>query len=80
MFTKEPPPADDPLVMRDDVVVTPHLGASTTEAQVSYRTHGVTAWHMPASSLKDRGRVFLDPCSIDCTVLASERLLGVLVS
>lgn len=34
VFTKEPPPADDPLVMRDDVVVTPHLGASTTEAQV----------------------------------------------
>jgi phosphoglycerate dehydrogenase-like enzyme len=34
VFTKEPPAADDPLVMREDVIVTPHLGASTTEAQV----------------------------------------------
>eukprot|EP00898_Chlorokybus_atmophyticus_P003208 jgi/Chlat1/3889/Chrsp26S08861 len=33
VFTVEPPPADNPLVGRPDVVVTPHLGASTVEAQ-----------------------------------------------
>ena len=33
VFTEEPPPADHPLLQRDDVVVTPHLGASSTEAQ-----------------------------------------------
>ncbi len=33
VFVKEPPPADNPLVGREDVVCTPHLGASTTEAQ-----------------------------------------------
>jgi D-3-phosphoglycerate dehydrogenase len=33
VFTQEPPPFDHPLLSRDDVIVTPHLGASTTEAQ-----------------------------------------------
>ena len=33
VFAKEPPPADHPLVGRPDVVCTPHLGASTAEAQ-----------------------------------------------
>jgi len=33
VFTKEPPPADHPLLGLDQVIVTPHLGASTTEAQ-----------------------------------------------
>ena len=32
VFEKEPP-TDNPLVGRSDVVCTPHLGASTTEAQ-----------------------------------------------
>jgi len=32
VFSKEPP-VDNPLVGRPDVVCTPHLGASTTEAQ-----------------------------------------------
>ncbi len=31
----EPPPADHPLLSRDDVLVTPHLGASSHEAQVA---------------------------------------------
>jgi len=35
VFTQEPPPADHPLLGLPDVVVTPHLGASTVEAQVS---------------------------------------------
>eukprot|EP00270_Netrium_digitus_P008674 TRINITY_DN2602_c0_g1_i1.p1 TRINITY_DN2602_c0_g1~~TRINITY_DN2602_c0_g1_i1.p1 ORF type:complete len:629 (+),score=154.86 TRINITY_DN2602_c0_g1_i1:70-1956(+) len=33
VFTEEPPPAGDPLVLHPNVVVTPHLGASTVEAQ-----------------------------------------------
>jgi D-3-phosphoglycerate dehydrogenase len=35
VFVEEPPPADHPLLGLDEVVVTPHLGASTTEAQES---------------------------------------------
>ncbi len=33
VWEKEPPEADNPLVRRADVVATPHLGASTAEAQ-----------------------------------------------
>ncbi len=35
VFDPEPPPADLPLVKHPRVLVTPHLGASTEEAQVS---------------------------------------------
>ncbi len=35
VFDPEPPPADHPLVRHPKVLVTPHLGASTEEAQVS---------------------------------------------
>jgi D-3-phosphoglycerate dehydrogenase len=35
VFVHEPPPADHPLLKLSNVVVTPHLGASTVEAQVS---------------------------------------------
>jgi D-3-phosphoglycerate dehydrogenase len=35
VFTEEPPPADHPLLKIPNVVVTPHLGASTVEAQTS---------------------------------------------
>ncbi|NNE90063.1 MAG: phosphoglycerate dehydrogenase [Verrucomicrobiales bacterium] len=33
VFEEEPPPADHPFLQREDVVMTPHLGASTEEAQ-----------------------------------------------
>ncbi|WOK92665.1 hypothetical protein Cni_G01356 [Canna indica] len=33
VFTVEPPPKDSKLVMHENVTVTPHLGASTVEAQ-----------------------------------------------
>ncbi|HHH28269.1 MAG TPA: phosphoglycerate dehydrogenase [Polyangiaceae bacterium] len=33
VFVEEPPPADHPLIAHDKVVCTPHLGASTVEAQ-----------------------------------------------
>ncbi len=33
VFAEEPPQKDNPLLGRDDVIVTPHLGASTREAQ-----------------------------------------------
>jgi D-3-phosphoglycerate dehydrogenase len=35
VYVQEPPPADHPLVKLPNVVLTPHLGASTTEAQES---------------------------------------------
>ena len=34
VFTEEPPPKDSRLVLHENVTVTPHLGASTAEAQV----------------------------------------------
>ncbi|MDB5113074.1 MAG: serA [Chloroflexi bacterium] len=35
VFTKEPPPADHPLLQAPGALLTPHLGASTREAQVN---------------------------------------------
>lgn len=34
VFEKEPPPPDHPLLHAPNIIVTPHLGASTVEAQV----------------------------------------------
>lgn len=35
VFEKEPPPPDHPLLALEQIVCTPHLGASTSEAQVN---------------------------------------------
>ncbi|MBL8151746.1 MAG: phosphoglycerate dehydrogenase, partial [Blastocatellia bacterium] len=35
VFVEEPPPADHPLLKLDQVICTPHLGASTAEAQIN---------------------------------------------
>jgi D-3-phosphoglycerate dehydrogenase len=35
VFEEEPPPEDNPLLKHDRVICTPHLGASTAEAQVN---------------------------------------------
>lgn len=35
VFVNEPPPPDHPLIRMDQVVTTPHLGASTDEAQLN---------------------------------------------
>src|SRR5439155_135583 len=35
VFEREPPPADHPLVGLEQVIVTPHLGAATDEAQTA---------------------------------------------
>lgn len=35
VFVEEPPPADHPLVAHPNVICTPHLGASTEQAQVN---------------------------------------------
>ncbi len=35
VFEKEPPPAECPLLKNEKVILTPHLGASTKEAQVN---------------------------------------------
>jgi D-3-phosphoglycerate dehydrogenase len=38
VFVQEPPPAEHPLLKLPNVVLTPHLGASTVEAQLSVAT------------------------------------------
>jgi D-3-phosphoglycerate dehydrogenase len=35
VFEQEPPPPDHPLLQRDDVIATPHLGAATDQAQLN---------------------------------------------
>ena len=66
VFETEPPPPDHPLLARDDVVLTPHLGAATAQAQlnvaiavaeqvVAYLSGGVVrnAVNMPSLSADD---------------------------
>lgn len=54
VFEKEPPPKDSPLLNHPKVVVTPHLGASTIEAQQKV---AVQIAHQLADALKERSLV-----------------------
>jgi D-3-phosphoglycerate dehydrogenase / 2-oxoglutarate reductase len=49
VFSKEPPDADDPLINHPKVIVMPHLGASTIEAQERV---GISISHQMANALK----------------------------
>lgn len=49
VFTEEPPPKESKLIQHHNVIVTPHLGASTKEAQV------ITYSHVPSSSILSDG-------------------------
>jgi D-3-phosphoglycerate dehydrogenase len=75
VFETEPPPADHPLLSHPGVVATPHLGASTVEAQLSvareagqlmadYLTRGVVGFavNMPALDRAelDEMRLYVD--------------------
>ncbi len=51
VFEKEPPAKDNPLLGLEGVVVTPHLGASTAEAQVKV---GVDIANQVVDALKNR--------------------------
>jgi D-3-phosphoglycerate dehydrogenase len=75
VYVQEPPPADHPLLKLPNVVVTPHLGASTVEAQVSvareaaqlisdYLTRGVIGFAVNMAAIDraelDEMRLYVD--------------------
>ena len=72
VFESEPPPLDHPLLAREDVILTPHLGASSDEAQrnvaidiarevCAFLTEGVAANAVNAPPLSLRTRRELGP-------------------
>jgi len=72
VFVQEPPPADHPLLKMANVVLTPHLGASTVEAQTSV---AVEAAQLLIDYLS-RGAVgfAVNMAAVDPTELAEMRL------
>jgi D-3-phosphoglycerate dehydrogenase len=84
VFAKEPTPPDHPLLKLDNVVLTPHLGASTDEAQtavsveackaiIAYLEHGEIRGAVNAGGVK----LDLPPDELPLTKLAS-RIGGLL--
>jgi D-3-phosphoglycerate dehydrogenase len=72
VFEKEPVPPDYPLLKLDNVVVTPHLGASTVEAQkvvaveiakqvVDYLLHGIVRNAVNVPAITGEALVVLKP-------------------
>jgi D-3-phosphoglycerate dehydrogenase len=75
VFVEEPPPADHPLLQLPNVVTTPHLGASTVEAQVSvareaaqllidYLTRGIVGFAVNMAAV-DRSELEELRCYVD---------------
>ncbi len=72
VFEQEPPPADHPLLKLEQVVCTPHLGASTSEAQervaveiaeqvLDYLKHGIIRNSVNVPAVKKELAELLDP-------------------
>ena len=82
VFAKEPPPPDNPLLKLDKVILTPHLGAATTEAQlnvaiaiahqvVNYLTRGVIQDAVNVPSISPELLEVLGPYLTLCEKLGS---------
>jgi D-3-phosphoglycerate dehydrogenase len=69
VFTKEPPPPDNPLLGVENIVCTPHLGAATSEAQENVAID--IAHQMTAYLTEGTVRNAVNVHSVDAQVLAT---------